>query len=295
MRVLLTGASGFLGQHVLNQLSQQGINVVAVGRSHPANYSGNFIKADLLQIDCLADIVQRAGASHLLHLAWYAEHGKYWTSPLNLRWLEASIRLVEAFCSAGGQKVVVAGTCAEYDWSCGYCREGATPLVPATMYGVAKDATRRLLSVICNSYHVPMAWGRVFLPYGQGEDQRRLITSLIKVFEGKLAPFGVNAKAYKDFIHVEDVAGAFLSLLETNAVGTFNICSAQPIQISEVVRIIAKSRNADPEIILNLTTERLDDPAFLVGDNLALKALGWQAKYVAMNDGLAYYDQWSNR
>ena len=53
----------------------------------------------------------------LIHLAWYAEHGKYWTSPENVRWVEASLALLRGFAAAGGRRVVMAGTCAEYEWS----------------------------------------------------------------------------------------------------------------------------------------------------------------------------------
>lgn len=279
MRVLLTGASGFLGRYVLNQLTRQGINVVVVGRSRPAVHEGDFIEADLLQKDdCLA-AVQRARATHLIHLAWYAEHGHYWESPLNLRWLEASIRLVEAFCSAGGQKVVAAGTCAEYDWSYGYCREDTTPLAPASMYGTAKDATRRLVAAICSAHQVPFAWGRIFLPYGHGEDGRRLVPSLIEVFQGKRTPFGVNATAYRDFLHAEDVARGFVSLLLSDAAGNYNISSGQPAQIAEVVRLIASTLGGDPSNVLDLSTERPGEPEMLIGDSRKLKALGWQPVY----------------
>lgn len=113
MRALLTGASGFLGRYVLDQLRRQGVDTVVIGRTCPGGPHGDTIQADLLQLEDYTAIVQRAQATHLLHLAWYAEHGQYWTSPLNLRWLEASVRLVEAFCVAGGQKVVAAGSCAE--------------------------------------------------------------------------------------------------------------------------------------------------------------------------------------
>lgn len=276
MRVLLTGASGFLGRYVLSQLMRQGFNVVVVGRSRPAVHEGEFIEADLLQKDDCAAVVQRARATHLIHLAWYAEHGMYWASPLNLRWLEASVHLVEAFCLAGGQKVVAAGTCAEYDWSYGYCREDTTPLAPASMYGTAKDATRRLGAAICSAHQVPFAWGRIFLPYGQGEDSRRLIPSLIEVFQGRRPPFGVNATAYRDFLHAEDVAQGFVRLLLSDAAGAYNISSGRPTQIAEVVRLIADVAKGDSRIVLDLTTARPGEPEILVGDSSKLKGLGWQ-------------------
>lgn len=276
MRVLLTGASGYIGRNVLSQLVDAGVETVVIGRSRPDGYTGDYIEVDLLQIECCKDVVQLAGASHFVHLAWYAEHGQYWTSPLNLRWVEVSVRLVEAFCAAGGQKVVVAGTCAEYDWHYGFCREDSSALNPATLYGTAKDATRRLLEAVCKCHKIQFAWGRIFLPYGKGEDSRRLIPSLIEVFKGRRPPFGLNANAYRDFLHVEDVASGFIRLLLSDAEGSYNIASGQPTQISEVVRSIAYAFHGDPRVVLDLATERPGEPEILFGDGQRLKALGWQ-------------------
>ena len=275
MRVLLTGGSGFVGRYVLKALQHQGIEVVTVGRVR-AQPSVPFIEADLLSVTDFGPLVQQAQATHLLHLAWYAEHGKYWTSPLNLRWAEATTRLVEAFCAAGGQQVVIAGTCAEYDWAHGYCREDSTPLTPATLYGTAKDATRRLVMAVCAQHQVSCAWGRIFLPFGRGESTSRLIPSLIDVFRGVRAPFGVNATAYRDFLHASDVAEGFVRLLTTGASGAYNICSGEPVRLTEVVTTLASLLRAAPESVLALTTERPGEPSLLVGENLKLKALGWR-------------------
>ena len=277
MKVLLTGASGFLGHYVLDCLRRQGVETVMLGRRCPANADfADFVAADLLTAADLPSLVKDIGATHLLHLAWYTEHGKYWTSPLNLRWVDVTVRLVEAFCRAGGRQVVVAGSCAEYDWPSGYCREGATPLASATLYGTAKDATRRLVMALCAQHQVACAWGRVFLPFGTGEACPRLIPSLIEVLRKKREPFGVNAASYRDFLHASDVAEGFLSLLCNAESGAYNISSGQPVQISEVVCELARLLNADPQLVLSLTGERLGEPALLVGENKMLKALGWR-------------------
>lgn len=277
MRLLLTGASGFLGRYVLESLQRHGIETVTLGRHRaPDNAFADFIEADLLADSDFTLLVKESAATHLLHLAWYTEHGKYWTSPLNLRWVEATTRLVEAFCAAGGQQVVAAGTCAEYDWSYGYCREDSTPLNPATLYGTTKDATRRLVMAVCAQHHLPCAWGRVFLPFGAGEASQRLIPSLIEVFQGKRPAFGLNTAAERDFLHASDVAEGFVALLCSGATGAYNISSGQPVQLGELVSELARLAKADPQVVLNLATEHPSDPRLLVGENLKLKTLGWQ-------------------
>lgn len=280
MKVLITGATGFIGHSVFKLLTHYGIDFVVAGRRMPPGLgAGDFLEVDLLGALDYGELIKTSGATHLLHLAWYAEHGKYWTSPLNLRWVDATVRLTEAFCLAGGKRVVLAGTCAEYDWTYGYCHDATTPLNPATLYGVAKDATRRLVAALCEEHRVSCAWGRIFMPYGPGEDSRRLVPSLIDVFEGRRAPFGVNAEAFRDFLHVEDVAEGFFALLQCGNDGAFNISSAQPTQIADVVRLLALSRDADPQTVLELHSERPDDPPFLVGDNRRLVSLGWSPKH----------------
>lgn len=276
MRVLLTGASGFLGSHVLDSLQRHGIETIVLGRRRPAGVVPEaFIAADLLDSPDFAALARMAGASHLLHLAWYAEHGQYWASPLNLRWVDATLRLVEAFCAAGGRHVVAAGSCAEYDWSHGYCREDGTPSQPAALYGTAKDAARRLTEMVCAQHGTSCAWGRIFLLHGKGEAGQRLIPSLIEVFQGKRVPFGVNAAAYRDFLHATDVAEGFVTLLRHGANGTYNISSGEPTRLAEVVRVLAQLLNAEPDSVLDLASARPGEPALLVGENHKLKALGW--------------------
>ncbi|GAB3364343.1 MULTISPECIES: NAD-dependent epimerase/dehydratase family protein [Giesbergeria] len=276
MKVLLTGSSGFLGRYVLQHLHQQGVETVLLGRQPPSGiHTSHWIAVDLLDNPDVAALVQQAQATHLLHLAWYAEHGQYWNSLLNLRWVEATTRLTEAFCQAGGQQVVVAGTCAEYDWSHGYCREESTPLHPATLYGIAKDAARRLVIAVCQQYQIPCAWGRIFLPFGTGESSQRLIPSLLAALRGQRPNFGIYTNAYRDFLHASDVAAGLVTLLQTRASGAYNVSSGQPLRLEMLVRHLADILHVNPEPLLALGQNRPHDPPLLVGESQRLQALGW--------------------
>ena len=279
MRVLLTGATGFIGSYVLKELLEKGLDVVVVGRTKPINTSVDFIETDLLSEKLnFTDLIKETSATHLLHLAWYAEHGKYWSSPLNLRWVEASVKLVEAFCENGGEKVVISGTCAEYDWSYGYCQEDVTPLNPSTLYGISKDATRRLTQAICSQHGVEFAWGRIFFAYGEGEPESRLIPSLKRVFQGLQKPFSVNSDTYRDFLHVTDVARAFVMLLMTKVHGSYNISSGCPLKIEDLVIHIAKEYNSDPKLIISISKLNKYELNMLIGKNEKLREIGWLAK-----------------
>lgn len=277
MKVLLTGASGFLGRNVMAALLEHEIEVIALTRTR-LPFQVEQLEVDLLTTIDFGDLIKKTKATHLIHLAWYAEHGKFWTSPLNLRWVDATVRLSEAFCAAGGQAMVMAGSCAEYDWSHGYCREDATPLNPETLYGISKDTCRRLVMAVATQHQIPCAWARIFLPYGIGENPDRLIPSLISVFQSKKKTFGINASAYRDFLHVTDVAQGLVKLLIEQSNGIYNICSSESVRLENLVKLIAKKLNADPSQVLTLTTERPGEPNLLIGDNFKLKSTGWTQK-----------------
>ena len=78
----------------------------------------------------------------------------------------ASLALLKAFGEQGGERVVMAGTCAEYDWGQGLCLESVTPRKPSTVYGTCKNALQEILSIYSNQFGLSSAWGRIFFLYG---------------------------------------------------------------------------------------------------------------------------------
>src|SRR5687768_9646828 len=178
-RVLLTGASGLIGKNAIAPLLASGFEVHAVARreiDYPADPRLRWHHVDLLEPAEARKLVATSHPTHLLHFGWYVEHGKFWNAPENETWLAASLHLIESFIEHGGRRVVSAGTCAEYEWGGNDpLDESGTPLRPDSIYGKCKAELFRRLQ----DFPVDSAWGRIFFLYGAGEDEKRLIPSVI--------------------------------------------------------------------------------------------------------------------
>src|SRR5437763_607652 len=144
--------------------------------------------------------------------------------------------------STGPTRAVLAGTCAEYDWSYGFCSEGVTPLAPQTLYGTAKHALRQVAEAFASQAGLSLAWGRIFFVYGPREDERRLVASVARaLLAGEEAPTSEGSQL-RDFLHVDDVAGAFAALLDAEGVtGAVNIGSGVPVSVRAVVEEVARA------------------------------------------------------
>ncbi|MFC4656935.1 NAD-dependent epimerase/dehydratase family protein [Rheinheimera marina] len=286
MKLMLTGATGFVGSQLLPLLAEQGISVVVVGRTKPAGFaSSQFIQADLLAEQSLTEQFQAAGCSHLLHLAWQVEHGKFWSSLDNVAWIYASVRLVDAFARAGGRHVVVAGSCAEYSKSAGPCDEYLTATRADTLYGTAKDATHQLLRHYCAQHQLSLGWARLFLPYGATEDRRKIISALLDALGNKAPLFKVQLHHIRDFIHVSDVARALLTLVKKQAEGSFNVCFGQAISIQQLIELAGRLLQIDTTAFIRASSEQPAQESYLIGNNQRLAALGWSPQ-ITLEQGI---------
>jgi nucleoside-diphosphate-sugar epimerase len=278
-RLLITGGGGFIGRHCLPLLADLGAyEVHAVSSRQRAEAAGvAWHTADLLEPDEVERIIDRVRPSHLLHLAWYTEHGKYWSDPENLQWVRGTLDLVQRFGEGGGRRAVMAGTCAEYDWRYGYCREQITPLVPASLYGVCKNAARSVVERYCQDTGISWAWGRVFFAYGPHEPAGRLVPSVIAALSRREPARCSHGRQLRDFLHVRDVAAAFVALLDSDVQGAVNIASGQPVAVRDVARRIAAAMESDDLLQLGALQARVDEPPLLVADVGRLtNEVGWE-------------------
>jgi nucleoside-diphosphate-sugar epimerase len=236
-RVLVTGAAGFVGQHAVPALRARGFEVHGVGRSSSAD--ANWHAADLLVPEERRALIATIRPSHCLHLAWDAEPGRYWTSARNLDWVAATLDLAQAFAAAGGRRFVGVGTCAEYAWGAARFEEATTPCRPATLYGAAKDGTRRILEAFARQNAVGFAWGRLFYLYGPGERHGRLVSDAIRALTTGTAFPTSHGHQRRDFLHVADAAAALAALVAGDVAGPVNIGSGEAIPVRTLLEQLA--------------------------------------------------------
>jgi nucleoside-diphosphate-sugar epimerase len=288
-RILVTGASGFLGAACIARLSEEGLDVHAVSsksRSSPA-CGVHWHRYDLLDPAQCELAIAGVKPTHLLHLAWIATPGQFWESDLNLKWLASSVSLAQAFYARGGERAVGVGTCAEYSWVITDYSEETTPLIPETVYGRCKHAFRIALEEAATVHGRSCAWARIFFPYGPGEPPQRLIPSVIR---GLLRAEPVECTAgtqVRDFVFVDDVAAALVALLKADASGSFNVGSGRPATLRDVVSVIVDQLGRADLVKFGARTAPAGDPPWVVANVAKLKReTGWEPR-VSMEAGIA--------
>lgn len=286
-RVLVTGASGFVGCHALAPLAARGFEVHAVSRAPAVEPAGaRWHQCDLLDRSATERLVRRVQPTHLLHLAWYAQPGLFWQAPENEIWRAATAALVEAAAAAGVRRIVAAGTCAEYDWSDGVCDERATPLAPSTPYGLAKAATARALLARSEAFPEGCAWGRVFFLYGPHEHPSRLVASIIRaVLRGEPALL-TEGRQRRDFLFVHDAAAAFAALTDSRVTGAVNVASGDAPSVLDIAQRAAEAAGRPDLLRPGALPTPAGEAPLVLGKPGRLRQLALWQPAVGLDDGL---------
>lgn len=284
-RVLVTGASGFVGRHVIAPLLARGCEVHTAGRTECPGTTWH--EADLLAPGEAERVVSLVRPTHLLHLAWDATPGSYWTSDDNLRWTAASLRLLLAFADAGGRRAVMAGTCAEYDWTHEVLSDTTTPLAPQRLYGTCKDALRRAAASFCAGRGVSFAWGRLFYLYGPGEKAGRLVPLVVSTLGAARELAFSEGRLERDFLHTADAGAAFAALLDSEVEGAVNIASGETVTLRSVVERLAAALGKSDLVRFGARPEPAGEPLRLAADVTRLREeVGWRPAWT-LESGLA--------
>ena len=284
-------------------LLARGYDVYATGSRKaadlPAELDGaTYLPADLFDADAVVRLIEQVLPTHLLHFAWIATPGVYWTSTQNFRWVASSMQLLEAFQKAAGQRAVFAGSCAEYDWSnADICKEFDTPLATdgdrhATPYATSKIALYKLAACFGRQEGLSTAWGRVFFQYGPYEHPGRLVSSVINALLEDREAECTPGRQVRSFLHSADVGDAFAALLDSTVEGPVNIGDSSPVSIADLATLIGEIMGKPHLVALGKRRAPEGEPPLLLPDVTRLRAeVGWSPKF-ALRDGLETVVEW---
>ncbi|EJN14440.1 nucleoside-diphosphate-sugar epimerase [Bradyrhizobium sp. YR681] len=232
-RVLVTGASGFIGRALVPALLGRGFEVHGVARTlQPGSAGATWLPADLLTEAGRAHALSASRPTHLVHLAWEARPGRYREDPVNRLWAAASIDLLARARADGVARILGIGSCLEYGSQDGPCGE-FTACRPTTLYGQAKLRT-------CEAYIAAgAAWGRVFVPFGPHEPEARLIPSLIRTLRAGQTFDCSHGQQLRDFVYVDDIAQQIAAVLDSNLTGIVNLASGEVRSLHSVIAHVA--------------------------------------------------------
>ena len=276
MRILLTGATGFIGAHVARALIARGDEVhgVTLPGSPMDRLDGlesllEMHEGNLADADWTRDMVAEVAPDAAIHLAWYADPSSYLRAlPENMTSLRGGVNLLESIVEGGTcHRVVLAGTCLE---------NMATP--QPTIYAAAKAAQHGLAMGLAER-SIAAACAHIFYLYGPGEDPRRVIPTVTRaLLRGK--PIDVSSGSQsRDYLHVADVAEALCRLADCDVAGRVDVCTGSPVALRDVFAEIGRGTAAAELIHVGALPDSESSGWPDTGDPTALLATGWRPRY----------------
>ncbi len=255
MKILVTGATGFVGNYVIQELLRQQVHVIAADRdAEKAQKCDWYDKVQFYNFDIKNTnekvMGEIAGADKLIHLAWqglpnYKERYHFEEN------LVVQYDFLKAVISAGVKDITVSGTCFEYGM-----REGGLsvdmPADPQNAYALAKDTLRKFLQLLQQDIDFRLKWVRLFYTYGKGQSGNSILSQLERALENGDESFNMSGgEQLRDYLPVEEVAKNIVATsVDDNFNGIINCCSGVPISVRNLVEKYLKDNNK--QISLNL-------------------------------------------
>ncbi|HWI59086.1 MAG TPA: NAD(P)-dependent oxidoreductase [Bacillota bacterium] len=289
MKILLTGPTGFIGSAFTRLARSRGHQVAGLiipAESIPSRVPpgpdlvwlrGTLETAPWNDIAAFAPDV-------CVHLAWITTPGVYLESPENERFRDASLQFLRRLRELGTRHCVGIGTCVEYQITNQPLVEDQTPVVPTTTYARCKNDLRLALEADARTYGHAFCWARVFYPYGPGEHPSRLCSSLIQKLSRGEKLVLKTPHSTKDYIYIEDLAAALLTVVEQKARGTINLGTGVGVSVWEIAQALG-TLLGKTDLVEAANPPAPDPFPFVVADATRLKALGWR-QAVTIQEGL---------
>lgn len=265
MRLLVTGSTGYIGQHIL-QCLPKGISIYAPKQN----------EYNLLNKLSIIEILANYRPTHCLHLAWNIK-GNYTQAEFNTGWLESGKILIKNFYKYGGKRFIGSGTCYEYEDKNIPHMEYEPIAIPKTAYGRSKLSLKNFLSEYAEKINASWGWARPFFITGPGEPHTRFVPSLINNLRHGQEFLLKSPNRFLDYLDVRDVAAALCHLLFSCHCGIFNISSNVGITLADVADMLIKIGKFSGKLIYG---NEYQEPMYCIGDNSRLiELLDFYPKY----------------
>lgn len=280
MKVLVTGATGFIGQHLIKELLSRGLHVVATSTSKlkAERFSWikdvEFIEHQIGEESDTDDLwVKFKCPDLLIHLAWQGLPDYKNSKHLDV-YLEQHRRFLTNLIQNGLKDITVIGTCFEYGLKNG-CLKEDIEVEPIVNYAIAKNALRLQIEKMKEKYDFVFKWVRLFYMYGEGQSEKSLLVQLKKSVERGDKVFNMSGgEQIRDYLPIGKVAlGIAVIALQSKITGVVNCCSNNPVKLKEFV----KRYLSDNSFIIDLNFGYYPYPDYepmeFWGDNSKLKSI----------------------
>lgn len=279
-KILVTGATGFIGSYVIKELLKQNISVIATSSNEAKASvqdwfnSVSYIAFDFNKINDADDYYSYFGnPDAMVHLAW--EGLPNYKSSFHIKEnLPRHIAFLKNLIKNGLKDITVTGTCFEYGMQEGVLREDMET-TPVTPYGLAKDNLRKNLQEMQKEFNFSLKWVRLFYMYGKGQNPNSLLSQLENSLSKGEEVFNMSGgEQVRDFMPVEEVASAIVKIILQNGVtGIINCSSGKPVKVKDFVTSYLTQKNKDIKLNLGHYPYPDFEPMSFWGDNTKLKKI----------------------
>lgn len=278
MKILVTGATGFIGNYLINEiLKDKSIEIISSSRSPEKAYkfdwfdTTKYIPYDINKNNETDLFNYFEKPDKVIHLAWDGLPNYN-----NLIHIEKNIinnyNFIKNLTSNGLQDITITGTCFEYGLVEG-CLDEDFPSNPSNSYAIAKDTLRKTIEELRRHYKFSYKWVRLFYMYGDGQGKNSLIASLDKAIKNRETEFNMSkGEQIRDYMHIDEVASNILKISLQNRIDNqiINCCSGKPISIKKFVEQYLEKKNYKMKLNLGYYPYPDYEPMSFWGDNKKL-------------------------
>lgn len=270
MRIMVTGADGYIGRGVVQQLLAAGNEVMAMGL-YPMGFGSSNV------IEYTGDVFQYPFADHeipdvVLHLAW--RNGFKHNDISHLEDLPRHYTFIQHALEAGVKRIAVMGTMHEVGYHEGAVQDD-TPCNPTTPYGVAKNALRQLAGELCREHEAKLQWMRGFYLVSADGRGASIFSKLVEAAREGKSEFPLNSGCNKyDFLPYDEFCQQVVAVVTQDEVdGIINVCSGKPVALGEYIESFIKENHLDIKPAYGKFPDRPYDSPAIWGDDTKIKAI----------------------